>query len=92
MSMPLIRRDVGQMLAQTSIRIADAEEQIRSGTDLERTRAAGALEVLRRRKEELEHRLADIDGRPEGHETLMQWIKEEVFSLSLAIEGWVAGS
>ena len=90
MSMPLIRRDVGQMLAQTNIEIADAEIVLRDGPDLAKARAAGRLAMLYRHREELERRVAEIDQHPEASETVFQWIKEEVFSLSIGIERWIA--
>jgi hypothetical protein len=90
MSMPLIRRDVAQMLAQTSIEIANAEIVLRDGPDLERARAAGRLALLYRHREELQRRIAEIDQHPEARETAFQWIKEEAFSLSLGIERWIA--
>lgn len=90
MTMPLIRRDVAQMLAQATIEIADAEIVLRDGVDLEKAHAAGRLAMLYRHREELQRRLTEIDKHPEAHETIFQWIKEEVFSLSLGIERWLA--
>ncbi len=90
MPMPLIRRDVAQILAQTTIEIADAEIVLRDGPDLEKARAAGRLALLYRHREELLRRMAEIDQHPEASESLFQWIKEEAFSLSLGIERWIA--
>ncbi len=90
MPLPVIRRDVGQMLARTNIEIADAEIVLHAGPDLAKARAAGKLAMLYRHREALQRRLADIDRRPEASETIFQWIKEEVFSLSLGIERWIA--
>ncbi|QUD88346.1 hypothetical protein [Phenylobacterium montanum] len=92
MSMPSIRRDVALMLAQANIHIDDAEALMKEGPDRARMHAAGKLAVLKRQKEVLEQRLAEIDRRPDAEETMLQWIKEEAFSLSLGIERWIANS
>ena len=90
MSMPLIRRDVALMLSHTTLEIADAEALLKDGPDREKARAAGRLAFLKHEKAVLDRRLADIDQHPEAHETWAEWVKEELFSLSLGFEKWLA--
>jgi hypothetical protein len=89
MSMPVIRRDVGQILTRT-IEVADAEIVLTDGADLDKAHAAGRLAMLYRHREALQRRLVEIDQHPEARETIFQWIKEEVFCLSLGVERWMA--
>ncbi|HWE45325.1 MAG TPA: hypothetical protein VG407_04780 [Caulobacteraceae bacterium] len=49
---------------------------------------AGELGFLSRQKAMIVERLAEIDSRPQATETLLQWIKEEVFNLKLRLEQW----
>jgi len=88
--MPLIRRDVAEMLSQIHCEIAEAEAMLRDGSGREKARAAGRLSLLHRQQAMLDRRLADIDAHPEAHENALQWIKEELFSLSLGFERWLA--
>ena len=90
MSMQVIHHEVALMLSLVKIAIADAERQIAAGTDRERVHAAGELSLLRRQSEELQGRLAEIERRAGAHESVYQWLKEEVFNLSLRLESWIA--
>jgi hypothetical protein len=39
----------------------------------------------------LERRLKEIEANLNATETLLQWIKEECFGLSLRLDTWIAG-
>jgi hypothetical protein len=91
MSMPVIRSEVALMLADADQKFALAEADLAKGDARKKVKAAGELTFLKRQKEELEQRLKEIDASPAASETLFQWIKEEVFNLTLRLESWIAG-
>ncbi len=90
MSMQVVRHEVEMMLAQAKLKILDAETALVSGTDREKVDAAGELSFLKRQRETLQERLAEIETRSDAPETLYQWVKEEVFNLNLRLESWLA--
>lgn len=90
MSMPVIRAEVANMLAQANHEIALAEADLRLAGDRRRVQAAGELAFLKHQKETLEQRLQEIDSHPAASETLFEWIREEWFNLTLRLESWVA--
>jgi hypothetical protein len=90
MSMPTIRREVADMLAQTNAQIAQAEAKLQGGTAAEKVRAAGELAFLRSQRDSIQARLAEVDARPESTETLYQWTREELFNLGLRLQDWFA--
>ena len=92
MSMQIVRHEVEMMLAQAKLRISDAEAALADGTDREKVDAAGELSFLKRQRETLNERLAEIETRPDAPETLYEWVKEEVFNLNLRLESWLAHS
>jgi hypothetical protein len=92
LSLNNIRHEVGMILADLNTRLAATERQLAQGADREKVKAAGELAFLQSQRKTLEDRLAEIDAAPEGRsETLLQWIKEESFSLSLRLNSWVSG-
>jgi hypothetical protein len=90
MSMQVIRHEVVMMLSQANMKISEAEQIIAAGSDRERIDAAGELFFLKRQKETLQQRLAEIETRADAPTTLYEWIKEEVFNLNLRLESWIA--
>ena len=88
--MQLIRHEVIMMLSQANLKILEEEQKIAAGSDRERVTAAGELLFLKRQRQTLEQRLAEIEARPKAPETLYQWVKEEVFNLNMRLESWIA--
>jgi hypothetical protein len=90
MSLPLIRHEVSMMLSQSNEHIAEAEAKLATGGFREKVGAAGELSFLKRQKATVEQRLNEIDAQPDATETLLQWVKEEVFNLNLRLASWIA--
>ena len=90
MSMQVIRHEVGMMLAEANLKIADATSLHANGTDREKVDAAGELTFLTRQRGMLHRRLAELDQHPHAPETVYQWVKEEVFNLNFHLESWIA--
>lgn len=90
MSMPTIRHEVADMLAQTNAKVAEAEAKLQKGTASEKVRAAGELAFLRTQRDSIQARLSEIDAKPDSSETLYQWTKEELFNLGLRLQDWFA--
>ena len=93
MALDLIRHEVSDMLADVNLRLAEAQHRLAQGTDLEKVTAAGKLSFLRKQRDMVQERLAEVDAAPtDASETLLRWIKEEVFNLKLRVDVWIAQS
>lgn len=89
MPMSAIRDEVAMMLAEADKKIAKAEAQLAAGGPRRKVEAAGQLAFLKRQRQTLADRLAAVEAEPDAPETLFQWIKEEVFNLTLRLETWI---
>jgi hypothetical protein len=90
MSLSTIKREVSLMLNQADHRLAEAEAKLEAGKDQEKVTAAGEIAFLRRQKDDLQARLAEIDAHSQAPEALFQWLREEVFNLTERLDDWVA--
>ena len=91
MTVQTIRFEVSRLLADANHHLHEVEEALAHGEGRVRINAAGELVSLRRRKEALEARLADLDHCPPGAAAgLIQRLKEEGLRLRQNIEELVA--
>lgn len=81
MPTPTIPHDVQGTLKDLEAKIAAGGAALAGGRPVEPVNAAGELAFLKDQKASLKTRLAEIEGRPEGSETVHAWWKEEVFDL-----------
>ena len=93
MALDTIRHEVSSMLGDVNLRLAEAQHRLTHGSDREKVAAAGELSFLRKQRDMVQERLAEVDAAPAGaSESLFRWIKEEVFNLKLRVDMWVAHS
>ena len=92
MALDTIRREVSGMLSEVNVKLARAQTHLSDGAPGEKIDAAGELNFLHRQRDAIEARLKEIDAAPENaSETLLEWVKEEVFNLKLRFDGWASG-
>ncbi len=73
MSNESIRDEVQRLLAQADEKVRHAEGLYAQGSDAQKVQAAGQLVFLKKRKAELEARMAELDQGPR----VGQWLKED---------------
>jgi hypothetical protein len=92
MSIEPIKAELRGLLTQTNYDIELAKRTLAYGKDRARARAASQLVALRRRKEELEARLYELDHSPDGAAVpVIQWFKDDWMVVIQRIEAWVGG-
>ncbi|HZK99654.1 MAG TPA: hypothetical protein VFC47_07115 [Caulobacteraceae bacterium] len=90
MALDHIKHEVAMMLAATNEHVREAEGKLIRGGDVQKVKAAGELDFLKRQKAALEGRMAELEASPEGvTETIAEWLKQEWFNLKQRFEEWV---
>lgn len=90
MSFSAIKQEIRPRLVRIHERLLEVEAELAAGTPRDKVEAAGELAFLKRQKEDLEQRLARLDGLPDGTWSMIrEWLKEEATMLERRLEGWI---
>ncbi len=85
MSNESIRLEVQRLLAQADEKVRHAEALYAQGSDAQKVQAAGQLVFVKKRKAELEARMAELDQGP----GVGQWLKEDWMVLMQRLDGFL---
>jgi hypothetical protein len=91
MSVETIKTEVQQLLAQADEKLRRAQRRYDQGSDAEKVTAAGQLVFLRRQKEALDGRMADLDRVKDGGGATTQWFKEDWMLLMQRLDAFMEG-
>ncbi|HUO21348.1 MAG TPA: hypothetical protein VMU59_02390 [Caulobacteraceae bacterium] len=86
-----VRTEVERLLAQADERVRRAEQLHQDGSEAQKVEAAGQLTWLRRQRDELKARLAEVDQPDGGGSRVLQWVKEDWMLLLQRLDAFIDG-
>ena len=92
MSIEPVKAEVNALVAQANEKFELAERALEGGSDAQRLRAADQIVLLKRRKEALEARAAELESCPDDIvNSVVQRLREEWFLLMQDVEAMIDG-
>jgi hypothetical protein len=90
MSIDSLKHEVRDLLIQADDKVRTAVKTMATGSDEQRVRATGQLVFLRRRRQELEERLNDLERcQDNAAHAVGEWIIEDWMILMHRLETWI---